>query len=76
MSRAPTWADLAVVIADTPKFMMEGDWRLGIVIDDGASEEQAEKLGAVFGGEAADRWTRWARSSARSSASSVTHRGA
>ena len=37
-------------IADTPKVMSDGNWRLGVVIDDAASEEQAEKLGAVFSG--------------------------
>lgn len=40
-----------MVIADTPKVMTDGNWRLGSVIDAKASEEQAEKLGAVFGGE-------------------------
>jgi hypothetical protein len=38
-------------VADTPKYMHEGNWRLGVLIDDSASEEQAEKLGAVFGGQ-------------------------
>lgn len=37
-------------IADTPKVMTDGNWRLGVFIDDGASDEQAEKLGAVFSG--------------------------
>ena len=39
------------VIADTPKVMTEGNWRLGVFIDAEASDEQAEKLGAVFSGE-------------------------
>ena len=39
------------VIADTPKFMPEGNWRVGLLIDGAASEEQAEKLGAVFSGQ-------------------------
>jgi hypothetical protein len=38
-------------IADTPKVMSDGNWRLGVFIDDKASDEQAEKLGAVFGGQ-------------------------
>jgi hypothetical protein len=38
-------------IADSPKVMSEGNWRLGVFIDDAASDEQAQKLGAVFGGE-------------------------
>jgi hypothetical protein len=38
-------------IADTPKVMTEGNWRLGVLIDANASDEQAEKLGAVFGGQ-------------------------
>ena len=38
-------------IADTPKVMTEGNWRLGVFIDDAATDAQAEKLGAVFGGQ-------------------------
>ena len=38
-------------VADTPKFMSDGNRRLGVFIDDAASEEQAEKLSAVFGGQ-------------------------
>ena len=41
----------AAVVADTPKVMTEGNWRLGLVVDDAASDEQAEKLGAVFSGQ-------------------------
>ena len=37
-------------VADTPKVMSDGNWRLGVVIDDAASDEQAEKLGGVFSG--------------------------
>jgi hypothetical protein len=37
-------------IADTPKVMSEGNWRLGVFIDAAASDEQAEKLGGVFSG--------------------------
>jgi hypothetical protein len=37
-------------VADTPKLMSDGNWRLGVVIDEAASDEQAEKLGAVFSG--------------------------
>ena len=38
-------------LAETPKVMADGNWRLGVFIDAAASDEQAEKLGAVFGGE-------------------------
>ena len=31
--------------------MTEGNWRLGMFIDDQATDEQAEKLTAVFGGQ-------------------------
>ena len=37
-------------VADTPKVMSEGGWRLGVFIDDAASDEQAEALGGVFSG--------------------------
>jgi hypothetical protein len=37
-------------VADTPKVMTDGNWRLGVFIDGAASDEQAEKLGALFSG--------------------------
>jgi hypothetical protein len=37
-------------VADTPKVMIDGNWRVGVFIDAAASDEQAEKLGAVFSG--------------------------
>ncbi len=37
-------------IADTPKVMSDGNWRLGVFIDAAASDEQAQKLGGVFSG--------------------------
>jgi hypothetical protein len=38
-------------IADTPKVMTEGNWRLGIFVDANASDEQADKLVKVFSGQ-------------------------
>ena len=38
-------------IADSPKVMSDGNWRLGVFIDEAASDEQAERLGAVFSGQ-------------------------
>src|SRR5262249_20710908 len=32
------------------KVMTEGNWRVGVFIDDEATDEQAEKLGGVFSG--------------------------
>jgi len=40
-----------VLIADTPKVMTDGNWRVGVFIDDGASDEQFDKLVQVFGGQ-------------------------
>ena len=37
-------------VADTPKVMTDGNWRLGVFIDEAASPEQAEALGGVFSG--------------------------
>lgn len=37
-------------VADTPKVMSDGNWRVGVFIDAAASDEQAEKLGGVFSG--------------------------
>jgi hypothetical protein len=38
-------------IADTPKVMTDGNWRLGLFVDDRASDEQMEKLVGVFSGQ-------------------------
>jgi len=40
-----------VLIADTPKVMTQGNWRLGVYVDDQASDEQFDKLVKVFGGQ-------------------------
>jgi hypothetical protein len=39
------------LIADTPKVMTEGNWKLGVFVDEGASDEQTEKLVQVFSGQ-------------------------
>jgi hypothetical protein len=39
-----------VMIADTPPNMAEGNWRVGVIVDDGASPEQVGKLGEVLSG--------------------------
>ena len=41
----------AAVIIDTPKVMTEGNWRLGMFVDESASDEQLQKLAAVFSGQ-------------------------
>jgi hypothetical protein len=38
-------------IADTPKVMTDGNWRLGVFVDERASDEQLEKLVGVFSGQ-------------------------
>src|SRR5207253_5692358 len=38
-------------IADTPKVMTEGNWRLGVFVDEQATDEQMEKLVQVFTGQ-------------------------
>ena len=39
------------IIADTPKVMTEGNWRLGVFVDDKATDDQFEKLVGVFSGQ-------------------------
>ena len=39
------------LIADTPKVMTDGNGKLGVYVDDGASDEQFDKLVKVFGGQ-------------------------
>jgi hypothetical protein len=42
---------VVAAIADTPKVMTEGNWRLGIYVDERATDEQMEKLVGVFSGQ-------------------------
>jgi hypothetical protein len=45
-------SDLSVVVLlDAPKQTSEGNWRVGVFMDDKASAEQVEKLGAIFSGQ-------------------------
>ncbi len=39
------------MIVDTPKVMTDGNWRLGVFVDDEATDQQFEKLVQVFGGQ-------------------------
>lgn len=39
------------VMLDAPAQMIEGNWRVGLLIDDKASKEQADKLAGVFSGQ-------------------------
>ncbi len=39
------------VLADTPKQMLDGKWRVGLFMDAAASPKQTEKLAAVFSGK-------------------------
>jgi hypothetical protein len=42
---------VVAAIAEAPKVMTDGNWRLGLFVDDKASEEQSEKLLGVFSGQ-------------------------
>jgi hypothetical protein len=39
------------VLVDAPQVMADGNWRVGMLMDAAASQEQADKLGAVFSGQ-------------------------
>lgn len=38
------------IVGDAPQLMSEGSWRVGVVIDAAANDEQAQALGGVFSG--------------------------
>src|SRR5690242_15446605 len=40
-----------VVIIDTPKVMTDGNWKVGVFVDEAASDEQFDKLIQVFSGQ-------------------------
>ena len=45
-------SDLSVVLViDVPQQTWEGNWRVGMFMDERASEEQAQKLGGIFSGQ-------------------------
>ncbi|MPV88277.1 DUF1326 domain-containing protein [Georgenia ruanii] len=46
----------AVVVADAPRLMSEGGWKVGLYVDDGATDEQFAGLGAVFSGQRGGLW--------------------
>src|SRR5438874_1520279 len=39
------------VVADTPRQMTDGNWNFGLIVDQGANDEQADKLAGVFSGQ-------------------------
>lgn len=39
------------VVADAPKMMTDGNWRVGLLIDEKASKEQQDALAGVFAGQ-------------------------
>ncbi len=39
------------LIADTPKVMTDGNWRVGVFVDDGATEAQFDNLVQIFSGQ-------------------------
>ncbi|KAE8764519.1 DUF1326 domain-containing protein [Georgenia thermotolerans] len=46
----------AVLVNDTPRLMSEGGWRVGLYVDDGATDEQFAALAAVFSGQRGGMW--------------------
>src|SRR2546427_9635264 len=40
-----------IMVADAPGMMMDGNWRVGTIMDEQASPQQAQALGAVFSGQ-------------------------
>jgi hypothetical protein len=39
------------IVADAPRLMTDGGWRMGLFMDSAASQEQADALAAVFSGQ-------------------------
>ncbi len=40
-----------ILVGDAPGRMIDGNWRVGVIMDERATQEQAEALGAVFSGQ-------------------------
>ncbi len=52
---------VVAVIADTPKVMAQGNWRLGVFVDDKASTSRPRSCWGFSAGSSADRWPHWGR---------------
>jgi hypothetical protein len=39
------------VVADSPQMMTDGNWNLGLIVDERASQQQADALAGVFSGQ-------------------------
>lgn len=46
-----------VVIGATPPFMIDGDWKVGLYVDESASAGQASALEEIFSGRAGGPWS-------------------
>ena len=42
---------VVAIVADTPKVMTEGNWKVGVFVDQGADDQQFDKLVKVFSGQ-------------------------
>jgi hypothetical protein len=51
----------AVMAVHTPKRMTDGGWKVALYLDDRATAEQSQALGAVFSGGPVATWPGWAR---------------
>ena len=45
-----------VLVADAPRLMNEGGWKVGMYVDDGATDDQFAALSAVFTGQRGGVW--------------------
>jgi hypothetical protein len=45
-----------VMVVDAPRLMSDGGWKVGLYVDDAATDAQFEALGAVFGGQKGGIW--------------------
>ena len=42
---------VVAIVADTPKVMTQGNWKVGVFVDQGADDQQFDKLVKVFSGQ-------------------------
>ena len=50
-----------VLVGDTPPYMIDGDWKVGIYVDERADDLQAAALESIFTGDAGGPWATLAR---------------
>jgi len=49
------------MVLEFPGYILDGNWRIGLVVDEGASDAQVEAVGTIMGGQAGGQFAEFAK---------------